>query len=404
MASLAQEDIGEEILGLLKNKNLNMSNALRKALLAMVKKSDAEVEEGLPKLTPEEHLADIEKQLGDLPESSKESVMADLANAARLGTVLPALQAKLAELKKARKFKEARAAKRQLDDEQNLFDASNFRLQQDAMPLYLWAKKFSKDVEAQMDASCERDDYDGAEQLEAIFSRMQEILNSLRDREEVKLCLDRESKGFDEGSLWGDYAFWVGGGFTSKEEMMEAKAKGVAHRDDLLADRRFWEKEEYAIALKESQATGTFDLRSKSIKDPEIKFLARALMKMTKVERLFLDHNQIGDAGIVSLSKALPAMKALQELNLCNNQVGDDGVVSLSNVLPEVKALKKLNLELNQIGDVGVTSITNLVETGSLSSLGDLSLEDNFNISPEAKAVLKREWNAKGKEEHLLWV
>ena len=81
-----------------------------------------------------------------------------------------------------------------------------------------------------------------------------------------------------------------------------------------------------------------------------------------------------------------------------------DGVVSLSNVLPEVKALKKLNLELNQIGDVGVTSITNLVETGSLSSLGDLSLEDNFNISPEAKAVLKREWNAKGKEEHLLWV
>ena len=66
MASLAQEDIGEEILGLLKNKNLNMSNALRKALLAMVKKSEAEVEEGLPKLTPEEHLADIESRAKSL--------------------------------------------------------------------------------------------------------------------------------------------------------------------------------------------------------------------------------------------------------------------------------------------------------------------------------------------------
>ena len=73
--------------------------------------------------------------------------MADFANAARLEPVLPTLQADLAQLKKERKFKDARQAKKRLDKEQASFDASNSHLQNQAMPLYLWSKKFSKEVE-----------------------------------------------------------------------------------------------------------------------------------------------------------------------------------------------------------------------------------------------------------------
>jgi hypothetical protein len=58
--------------------------------------------------------------------------------------------------------------------------------------------------------------------------------------------------------------------------------------------------------------------------------LAPALVKMMKLMKLGLSHNDLGDAGAASLAPALAKMTELTKLRLSDNNLGPGGVKSLA--------------------------------------------------------------------------
>ena len=86
---------------------------------------------------------------------------------------------------------------------------------------------------------------------------------------------------------------------------------------------------------------------------------AIATGKLVKLEKLFLQYNQIGDAGAAALAEVAGKLPKLEYLGLNENQIGDAGVAALAEA------------------------------AGKLPQLGYLSLEGNPNISQQAKDALK---------------
>ena len=152
--------------------------------------------------------------------------------------------------------------------------------------------------------------------------------------------------------------------------------------------------EEKANKMKQGEGnTGTLDICRKKITDDGCRILAPALMKMTRLTRLDLDHNQIGKNGVQYLVPALMKMTKLEKLYLHRNQIGNDGIATLCNVLPQMKALKELRLFSNQIGDVGCHFFIDLLKNGTFpSSLNELHLSRNSIFSNKTKKEFRKEW------------
>jgi uncharacterized protein (TIGR02996 family) len=96
-----------------------------------------------------------------------------------------------------------------------------------------------------------------------------------------------------------------------------------------------------------------------------------ASSSLTRLERLDLSSNRVGDAGAAALAQA--RMPELRELRLGCNVVGDGGAEALATAT-ERAALMRLDLSQNKLGPAGARAFA---ASATLSSLAELDLSDN---------------------------
>ena len=75
--------------------------------------------------------------------------------------------------------------------------------------------------------------------------------------------------------------------------------------------------------------------------------LAETLKINSKLDRLFLKHNQISDAGAIALVEALKVNLKLNWLYLEHNQISDNGAAALADALKVNSKLTYLSLQHN---------------------------------------------------------
>ena len=118
---------------------------------------------------------------------------------------------------------------------------------------------------------------------------------------------------------------------------------------------------------------------------------------LPRLKTLNLVNASIGDAGLVALAPALRRRPALERLFLNHNPLGDEGLAALvapppAGALPPstggLAKLKLLNLTQTQITDAGCATLVAALESGALPALETLHL---FGIpaSVAAKAALR---------------
>lgn len=95
------------------------------------------------------------------------------------------------------------------------------------------------------------------------------------------------------------------------------------------------------------------DLSNNEIGDLGVSSLANALPRARHIQALGLESNFIGDEGIGHLAGALPSCPGLQQLFLCRNEIGDPGAGELARAMPQCASLQVLDLSENEVSDVG---------------------------------------------------
>eukprot|EP00980_Cylindrotheca_fusiformis_P013912 scaffold3618_cov129-Cylindrotheca_fusiformis.AAC.12 len=146
----------------------------------------------------------------------------------------------------------------------------------------------------------------------------------------------------------------------------------------------------------EHSALEELDLSANAIRDIGATAIARSLHK-TKLKRLFLNHNFIGDEGIEHIAKKALDGRAgankLQELSACSNFIGDKSVTCLSDALRSNQTLHRLMLTGNKrIGRRSVSTFEKcLLVNKTLFSLEILEdTYDNHLVNEKLDFYLKR--------------
>ena len=108
--------------------------------------------------------------------------------------------------------------------------------------------------------------------------------------------------------------------------------------------------------------TEELNLKGNALSDLGLEELAEALKKKEcKLKILNLADNDITSAGVAKLSLALVSNTSLEELNLSCNEICSQGVSQLATVLrKETTKISRLNLSWNKIGDDGAASLTSV--------------------------------------------
>ena len=114
-------------------------------------------------------------------------------------------------------------------------------------------------------------------------------------------------------------------------------------------------------------------LNSNKLDGSACDLLARAVLSMTSLEELWLDHNPIGSGGAVELIKALCG-SGVKKLSLQNTGIGEPDCEAVCELLKTSHSrnttLIDLCLAFNPIGEEGVTAVARmLVENKSLTQL-----------------------------------
>lgn len=131
------------------------------------------------------------------------------------------------------------------------------------------------------------------------------------------------------------------------------------------------------------------------IGDVGAKVIARSLCK-TRLRRLSLNHNGIGDEGMAHLAQALRGSVEstnLEELIVCNNDLGNQSMTALADVLKSNRRLQTLELSGNdRIDRRGVSSLAkSLVVNRTLTTLQVLEdTYENHLLNEKLKFYLKR--------------
>jgi Ran GTPase-activating protein (RanGAP) involved in mRNA processing and transport len=86
--------------------------------------------------------------------------------------------------------------------------------------------------------------------------------------------------------------------------------------------------------------------------------MAQALQGNTKLTRLSLAGNKIGQVGMTALAQSLIHNSSLRSLCLSDNELGDDEAVAMSYALNQNMGLVKLDLSRNNIGIVGASALS----------------------------------------------
>ena len=99
---------------------------------------------------------------------------------------------------------------------------------------------------------------------------------------------------------------------------------------------------------------------------------------LPKLEKLFLDENEIGDAGLIAFAEALKsprgALGSLVTLWLEQNRIGKKGMQAFSSAIATgaLPLLEKLILSGNAIGDAGLFALVDAVKPSSANPRGAL--------------------------------
>ncbi|GMH97726.1 hypothetical protein TrST_g160 [Triparma strigata] len=119
---------------------------------------------------------------------------------------------------------------------------------------------------------------------------------------------------------------------------------------DLLG-RLFSTQWHHACKLRE------FYLDGMSIRDKDIKCLAKYLPDFETLEVLSLKNNLITDTGASILADALVKVRTLRTLCLDGNKIRTSGVVAISETISRLPDLQVLSLSHNKIGDYGAYAL-----------------------------------------------
>ena len=115
------------------------------------------------------------------------------------------------------------------------------------------------------------------------------------------------------------------------------------------------------------------------------KTLAASLQHLHELRTLRLDSNCVQDEGAKALFQVLPDSK-LERIGLMNNQIGDKGANALAKVMGRCPDLTSVNLMTNKITDSSCRKIMLALRTSNCDHL-ELSLN---NITPNGEVMIKR--------------
>ena len=121
-----------------------------------------------------------------------------------------------------------------------------------------------------------------------------------------------------------------------------------------------------AIFLQRNTTLGRLNLRDNKISINGISYLMAALTTNTTLVSLGLSSNKIGDEGIALLVDMMLKNPALQELELRYNKITSQGARKLAELLQTNNTrVKKLDLSYNDLGDDGVIAIAHALRSNT---------------------------------------
>jgi len=108
---------------------------------------------------------------------------------------------------------------------------------------------------------------------------------------------------------------------------------------------------------------------------------AASLPLCSRLERLKLGTNKLGDRGLAALAAGLAKVPQLKELNVEGNGFGDDGLVALVAALPGLPRLAQLSISNNRrIGAAGLRALGR----AELPSVSNLQMSNSSFSEPSA--------------------
>ena len=130
-------------------------------------------------------------------------------------------------------------------------------------------------------------------------------------------------------------------------------------------------------------------LSNNEIGDPGVVYLAPSLTNNLHLHRLVLTGNSIGDDGVAALSSALIVNRHLRHLDLHDNLITEAGAQSVARLLRYTHHLEELKLGSNAIGDAGVRICAAAIRKNHRGKLATLGLSSN-NITDVGARKLKQ--------------
>ena len=108
-------------------------------------------------------------------------------------------------------------------------------------------------------------------------------------------------------------------------------------------------------------------LKSNNITAEGAREIAEALKKNTRLEKLDLGYNKIGDNGTQYLADALSNNnRTLIKLHLQSNSITAVGARYLAEMLKNNRAIRRLGLDYNNIGDQGIQALSHTLYSNSI--------------------------------------
>jgi Ran GTPase-activating protein (RanGAP) involved in mRNA processing and transport len=115
--------------------------------------------------------------------------------------------------------------------------------------------------------------------------------------------------------------------------------------------------------IRKSSSLRRLDLRSNDFGDVGAKLLMEAIQS-NSLEELTISDNEIGPIGAKAAAEILRVNGSLKTLNISANDVGDAGVIAVAKALAENPSTKlsKLFLNSNRVGDVGAVALGDMLK------------------------------------------
>nr|AAP92144.1 leucine-rich repeat protein N5C [synthetic construct] len=132
-----------------------------------------------------------------------------------------------------------------------------------------------------------------------------------------------------------------------------------------------------ASVLRSNPSLRELSLSTNKLGDAGVRLLLQGLLDPgTRLEKLYLEDNDLTEAGLKDLASVLRSNPSLRELNLSDNKLGDAGVrLLLQGLLDPGTRLEELQLRNTDLTEAGVEDLASVLRSNP--SLRELSLSNN---------------------------